>query len=163
MLSYFTALAYRRAALIRNMIAPPRTKKAENANLFIFYPITMSTTITAPMRPPSNINPGALWSALAIVVIGAWYLGQAVGPRQAALYVVGALLGVTLYHAAFGFTSAWRVFIADGRGEGLRAQMVMLAVGVALFFPVLAAGSLFGAPVKGLVAPAGTSGWRWSG
>lgn len=157
MLSHFTALAYRRSALIRNMIAPLRSKKAENANLLIFYPIAMSTTITAPMRPPSNINPGALWSALAIVVIGAWYLGQAVGPRQAALYVVGALLGVTLYHAAFGFTSAWRVFIADGRGEGLRAQMVMLAVGVALFFPVLAAGSLFGAPIKGLVAPAGTS------
>lgn len=157
MLSHFTALAYRRSALIRNMIAPLRSKKAENANLLIFYPIAMSTSITAPMRPPSSINPGALWSALAIVVIGAWYLAQAVGPRQAALYVVGALLGVTLYHAAFGFTSAWRVFIADGRGEGLRAQMVMLAVGVALFFPVLAAGSLFGAPVKGLVAPAGTS------
>ena len=78
MLSYFTALAYRRAALIRNMIAPPCSKKAENANSLIFCPITMSTTITAPMRPPSsNINPGALWSALAIVVIGAWYLGQA--------------------------------------------------------------------------------------
>ena len=117
----------------------------------------MTTSITAPLRPPSNINPGVLSIALAVIVVGAWYLGQAVGPRQSALYVVGALLGVTLYHAAFGFTSAWRVFIADGRGEGLRAQMVMLAVGVALFFPVLAAGSLFGAPVKGLVAPAGTS------
>jgi uncharacterized membrane protein YedE/YeeE len=49
------------------------------------------------------------------------------------------------------------VFIADGRGAGLRAQMVMLAVGVALFFPALAAGSLFGVPVTGLVSPAGTS------
>lgn len=157
MLSYFTALAYRCAPLIRNMIAPRWTKKADNDRFPVFYTITMSTTITAPLRPPSNINPGALWTALAIVVLGAWYLGQAVGPRQSALYIVGALLGVTLYHAAFGFTSAWRVFIADGRGEGLRAQMIMLAVGVALFFPVLAAGSLFGEPVKGLVAPAGTS------
>ena len=34
----------------------------------------------------------------------------------------GAALGLVLYHAAFGFTSAWRVFIADRRGEGLRAQ-----------------------------------------
>ena len=64
---------------------------------------------------------------------------------------------MSLYHAAFGFTSAWRVFIADGRGAGLRAQMLMLAVGVALFFPALAAGSLFGTPVTGLVSPAGTS------
>lgn len=71
--------------------------------------------------------------------------------------MVGALLGVSLYHAAFGFTSAWRVFISDGRGAGLRAQMLMLAVGVALFFPALAAGSLFGTPVTGLVSPVGTS------
>jgi len=40
---------------------------------------------------------------------------------------------VALYHALFGFTSAWRVFIADGRGAGLRAQTLMLAVAVLLF------------------------------
>jgi uncharacterized membrane protein YedE/YeeE len=80
-----------------------------------------------------------------------------VNPRQAALYVLGAALGLVLYHAAFGFTSAWRVFIADRRGAGLRAQMVMLAVATALFFPVLASGSLFGQPVTGLVSPAGVS------
>jgi hypothetical protein len=33
----------------------------------------------------------------------------------------------------------------------------MLAVGVALFFPALASGTLFGNPVTGLVSPAGTS------
>jgi uncharacterized membrane protein YedE/YeeE len=105
----------------------------------------------------ADINPKPLGMAALLIVLGAVYLGQAVGVRQAALYVVGALLGVSLYHAAFGFTSAWRVFIADGRGAGLRAQMLMLAVGVALFFPALAAGSLFGMPVTGLVSPAGTS------
>jgi uncharacterized membrane protein YedE/YeeE len=98
-----------------------------------------------------------LSAAALLIVAGALYLAQTVSGRQAALYVVGTLLGVALYHAAFGFTSAWRVFIADGRGAGLRAQMVMLAVGVALFFPALAAGSLFGIPVTGLVSPAGTS------
>src|SRR5918998_2946195 len=35
--------------------------------------------------------------------------------------------------------------------------MVMLAVATALFFPVLAGGSLFGQPVTGLVAPIGVS------
>ena len=103
------------------------------------------------------MNPKPLGIALLLILLGAWYLSQVVGARQGALYVVGALLGVALYHAAFGFTSAWRVFIADGRGEGLRAQMLMLAVGVALFFPALAAGTLFGTPVAGLVQPAGTS------
>src|SRR5258708_27217129 len=104
-----------------------------------------------------DINPKPLGVAVILIALGALYLWQTVSGRQAALYIVGALLGLALYHAAFGFTSAWRVFIADGRGAGLRAQMVMLAVGVLLFFPALAAGTLFGHPVVGLVAPAGTS------
>src|SRR6195952_2273942 len=95
--------------------------------------------------------------AFIVLVIGALFLQSAVGSKQVLLLIVGAALGLTLYHAAFGFTSAWRVFIADGRGAGLRAQMLMLAVGVALFFPALSAGTLFGTPVTGLVSPAGTS------
>jgi uncharacterized membrane protein YedE/YeeE len=119
--------------------------------------LTMSDTATLSLGRRPDINPAPLGVSLILIALGAWYLAQSVSPRQAALYVVGALLGISLYHAAFGFTSAWRVFIADGRGAGLRAQMLMLAVGVALFFPALAAGTLFGAPVKGLVSPAGTS------
>jgi uncharacterized membrane protein YedE/YeeE len=84
-------------------------------------------------------------------------IGTVVNPRQAGLYVLGALLGVVLYHAAFGFTSAWRVFIADRRGDGLRAQMLMLAAATVLFFPVLASGSLMGQPVAGFVWPVGVS------
>jgi uncharacterized membrane protein YedE/YeeE len=117
----------------------------------------MSNSASLAGRSCAAVNPRPLGVAIFFIVLGAWYLAQAVGGRQSALYVIGALLGVALYHAAFGFTSAWRVFIADGRGEGLRAQMVMLAVGVALFFPALSAGSLFGTPVAGLVQPAGTS------
>ncbi|MDR5734733.1 YeeE/YedE family protein [Caballeronia sp. LZ025] len=113
--------------------------------------------LTSPLPRRSDINPTPLGIAAMLIVAGAWYLAQTASARQAALYVVGALIGIVLYHAAFGFTSAWRVFIADGRGAGLRAQMVMLAVGVALFFPALAAGTLFGMPVTGLVSPAGTS------
>ena len=117
----------------------------------------MSTqaSLSAPAR--LSINPKPLAVSLFLILVGALYLVQVVDARQAALYAVGALLGIALYHAAFGFTSAWRVFIADGRGAGLRAQMIMLAVGVALFFPALAAGTLFGTPVTGLVSPAGTS------
>ncbi|CAG9246871.1 Sulf_transp domain-containing protein [Paraburkholderia unamae] len=117
----------------------------------------LSTPLARAPRRLDSINPKPLGIALLLVALGAVYLAQTVSARQAALYVVGALLGMTLYHAAFGFTSAWRVFIADGRGAGLRAQMVMLAIGVLLFFPALSAGSLFGHPVTGLVSPAGTS------
>ncbi|MFS9605415.1 hypothetical protein Q6241_30270, partial [Klebsiella pneumoniae] len=68
--------------------------------------------------------------AFIILVLGALFLQNSVGSSQVLLLVVGAALGLTLYHAAFGFTSAWRVFINERRGAGLRAQMVMLALAV---------------------------------
>ena len=97
------------------------------------------------------------WLALGLIATGTVALSLAVDARQALLFLVGGLFGITLYHAAFGFTSAWRVFILERRGAGLRAQMVMLALAVVLFFPALAAGTLFDAPVRGNVAPVGTS------
>ncbi len=117
----------------------------------------MSDSATLPLARRIDINFKPLGVSLLLILIGAVWLTQAVGVKHAMLFVVGALLGISLYHAAFGFTSAWRVFIADGRGSGLRAQMFMLAIGVLLFFPVLANGTLFGNPVSGLVSPAGTS------
>src|SRR4051795_2285963 len=102
-------------------------------------------------------NNGAAMVAAALLGLGTLWLAGAIGPAQAALFLVGGALGLTLYHASFGFTSAFRVLIADRRGAGLRAQMLMLAIACALFFPVLADGSLFGQPVKGLIAPVGVS------
>ncbi|UHL64444.1 YeeE/YedE family protein [Paralcaligenes sp. KSB-10] len=121
----------------------------------------MNTLVSAlnPAAPSlsSRINYKPLIVSLVLLAIGANYLNQEVGWRQSSLWIVGALLGVTLYHASFGFTQAWRVFVSDGRGAGLRAQMVMLALGVVLFFPCLAQGSLFGQHVSGIVAPASLS------
>lgn len=116
----------------------------------------MSATTLAPPAGLGIQRPAALLAGAALI-LGALVIGQAVSPYQALLYLLGAAMGLVLYHAAFGFTSAWRVFITDRRGEGLRAQMVMLALATVLFFPVLASGSLFGQPVTGLVSPAGTS------
>jgi uncharacterized membrane protein YedE/YeeE len=82
-------------------------------------------------------------------------LYQSVGWRQSALFLVGTFAGLVLYHAAFGFTSAWRVFISDRRGAGLRAQMLMLAMTCAVFFPILAGGTIFGQAVRGSVSPPG--------
>lgn len=106
------------------------------------------TSVVAPLR-------GGAWFPLALVALGGGYLYLLIGWRQAALFAVGAFAGLVLYHAAFGFTSAWRVFIADRRGAGLRAQMVMLAITCAVFFPLLASGSIFGHPVRGSIAPPG--------
>ncbi|MDF3934621.1 YeeE/YedE family protein [Pseudomonas citronellolis] len=112
-------------------------------------------SLAIPATPERQF--GAPLIAAGLLLLGALFLAQAVSGRQAVLFLVGGALGLTLYHAAFGFTSAWRVFIRERRGAGLRAQMVMLALAVLLFFPALAAGTLFGEPVKGLVSPAGVS------
>jgi len=110
-----------------------------------------------PALPPIRSNRAPLWISLLLLLAGVFYFNNLAGWRQAALWIVGALLGVTLYHASFGFTQAWRVFVSDRRAAGLRAQMLMLGVGVLLFFPVLSQGTLFGYPVAGLVSPAGVS------
>src|SRR5580704_1623730 len=92
------------------------------------------------VAPPTNT--WVIILATAVLGAGAIALGDAYTWRQGALFLLGGALGLVLYHALFGFTSAWRVFIADGRGAGLRAQMLMLAAAVLLFFPALAHGSI---------------------
>ncbi|HCL66816.1 MAG TPA: hypothetical protein DIC56_18675 [Rhizobium sp.] len=117
------------------------------------------STVPSPLAPSSRQPllgaPGL--GALAVLVSGTLLLGLAYGRTQGALFLVGGALGISLYHAAFGFTSAWRVFIMDGRGRGLRVQMILLALTVVFFFPFLASGTLFGQEVKGFVSPIGTS------
>jgi uncharacterized membrane protein YedE/YeeE len=109
----------------------------------------------APALPRPNLRVVA--AAGLLLAGGALAIGGAFAWRQAALYLLGGALGLVLYHAAFGFASSWRRFVAEGRGAGLRAQMVMLALATAIFLPVLAEGSLFGRPVGGAVAPFGVS------
>jgi len=105
---------------------------------------------------PRGLHPAG-WLAASLLALGTVYLAGAFGLTQASLLAIGAALGVVLYHAAFGFTSAWRVFLVERRGAGLRAQMVMLAVAVALFFPALDAGTVLGNDVRGFVFPIGVS------
>jgi uncharacterized membrane protein YedE/YeeE len=118
------------------------------------------STQALPRTPAIAIDsraliPGPAVITAILIALAAWYLNAAVSWRQAALFLVGAAAGVVLYHAAFGFTSAWRVFISDRRGAGLRAQMVMLAITCAVFFPLLAAGTFLGQPLRGSVSPIG--------
>lgn len=104
-------------------------------------------------------DPGVLIS-LAVgtaFVAGALLLNATVSWRQGILLVLGGLGGITLYHAHFGFTSAFRRFLNEGRGDGIRAQMVMLLVASVLFLPLLTNGSFLGKAVTGFVSPVGTS------
>src|SRR3984893_5829958 len=104
-----------------------------------------------------HINPAVVTFASALLAAGALALANPYTWRQGALFLLGGALGLVLYHALFGFTSAWRVFVADGRGAGLRAQMLLLGVAVVLLFSALASGSLFGQPVHGEYGAVGVS------
>ena len=116
-------------------------------------------SIDARLLAPDNDRHGAdlkiVAVAAAIFVAGTLALSAAFSWRQGLLFLLGGALGLTLYHALFGFTSAWRVFIVARRGAGLRAQMVMLALATALFFPALSQGTLFGQSVHGEIGAVG--------
>lgn len=77
---------------------------------------------------------------------------------QSMLLGIGLLLGFTLFHARFGFTSAFRRMASVGNGQAMRSHMLMLALAVTLFAPILAYGTtFFGGPVAGYVSPVGVS------
>ncbi len=69
------------------------------------------------------------------------------------IFLVGLTAGIILYHAAFGFTAAWREVVSTGRSAGLRAQMIMLGVTVLVFTPLIAMGEVGGVSLRGSVAP----------
>jgi uncharacterized membrane protein YedE/YeeE len=120
------------------------------------FPFAGSDAMTSGARPS---NAAVVWAASAAIVSGAVYLEARVQWRQSALFLIGAFAGVVLYHAAFGFTSAWRVFVSDRRGVGVRAQMLMLALACAIFIPLLAMrGPVLGVILRGSVGPVGVAG-----
>jgi uncharacterized membrane protein YedE/YeeE len=102
----------------------------------------------------------APWPVLAAALLlagGAAWLGAGHGWRQAALWGVGAGLGVALYHATFSFAGGFRALLGQRRSVAFRAQLVMLAILVVLMLPAIEAGSLLGAPVRGIVFPLGVA------
>jgi uncharacterized membrane protein YedE/YeeE len=95
--------------------------------------------------------------AALLLLIGALGLALQYGGNHALLWGLGAALGYTLYRGSFSFTGGFREALADGRGAGLRAQMLMLGILVTVMLPTIQAGTLAGAPVRGIVFPAGVA------
>jgi uncharacterized membrane protein YedE/YeeE len=118
----------------------------------------MSLTVPASNSGPSvrTLDRVAITVAAALLLAGAAAIALDVSAAKAAIFLVGALLGVTLYHAAFGFTGGWRAFVIEGRGAGLRAQIVMLAIATVLMLPLLAAAAANGWAMGGFVVPVST-------
>lgn len=105
---------------------------------------------------PNPVQITALLVALAViaVLVIATYM---ISMKQLLLFGIGIGLGLSLYHATFGFTGAYRRAMVEGDISGVTAQLIMLAVAVLLFAPILAQGEAFGHGVGGAVAPVSLS------
>ena len=112
--------------------------------------IAVSSPPVARMRP---LDRAVAIGAATLLLAATIRAGQAVSAQNGLLVMVGALLGVSLYHASFGFTGGWRAFVTEGRSGSLRAQLLLLALASFLLIPPIAFGSLFGRPVHGFVVP----------
>lgn len=118
----------------------------------------MTDATVGQTRPaPIPFDRGPVWFASLALAFGTLVIWQLVDLRQAALFLIGSLMGLTLYHASFGFTGGWRRMVVDKRGHAMRAQMLMIGVAALAFVPLLTLGNPFGGPLAGATAPVGVS------
>ena len=81
-----------------------------------------------------------------------------VGNRHLYVFLIGIGLGVSLYHASFGFTGGWRNFIENRESASLRAQIIMLGLAVILFSFFIGTNSwIYNGKMIGAVAPVSVS------
>jgi uncharacterized membrane protein YedE/YeeE len=114
----------------------------------------MTDTTKSQNTSPINNNVGRLFALFVMVgVVSSVYI--VAGMTNALLSMVGILIGLTLVFGNYGFTGGWVAWINRRDGRGLRAQMLILALASAIFYPILAEGTLFGSDVRGFVVPFG--------
>lgn len=63
---------------------------------------------------------------------------------------LGLLAGLALYHAGFGFASAWRRLMREGRGRGVRAQLLLIGLVCLVSYPLIGMGE-----ARGVILPMG--------
>ncbi len=112
-------------------------------------------TIAVPSVPATQ-RPFFLICACAALAIAVFHVQDA-DWRRLAMLAIGCGLGVTLYHAAFGFTGAYRKLLVERDLSGIVAQAAMLAIAMILFAPVLSAGGAFGLKAGPAIAPLNVS------
>src|ERR1700754_2647819 len=119
-----------RARMRRGSAALVSAALPRNRNLLPTRPTIHTRMSDSSYRVQSGATrPSVNRTACAVVaglfIAGCVYLTLTVSGRQAALFGVGVLIGVSLYHGQFSFTSAWRQFIVERRGGGIRSHGVL--------------------------------------
>jgi uncharacterized membrane protein YedE/YeeE len=120
-------------------------------------PLDRSPSVRPKLALPAAIDRAPALVAGGMLILGFAAIAGLIDLRQAALFLVGGLLGAALYHGSFGFTGGWRRFVVERRGRAVRAQMLMIGITAVAMIPLLAAGSLGGKPLVGALAPVGVS------
>jgi len=105
--------------------------------------------------PKHNMQPAPVLLAGAALFFLIAISGNTAGWKHSAAVVIGGFAGFALYHTSFGFTSAWRRVLAEGKGAGLRAQFLLIGLTSIISYPLIAYGSAIGLPTLGAVAPIG--------
>ncbi|HEX7065959.1 MAG TPA: YeeE/YedE family protein [Bacillales bacterium] len=116
--------------------------------------------IGSEQEKPKLFSPqkSSIIGAVIVTLILTYFAIKVAGLQMGILLWIGLLLGYTLFHARFGFTSAFRQLLSVGNSKALRAHMLMLAVACTLFAPILASGiGFFGTNPQGYVFPVGVS------
>lgn len=94
-------------------------------------------------------------AALCLAGVAARAHGES-GLALALAVLIGGFAGFALYHAAFGFTAAWRRMARERRGAGLRAQLLLIGLTCLVAYPLIAWGDgAFAA--RGFILPMGVS------
>ncbi|MCA0987133.1 YeeE/YedE family protein [Guptibacillus algicola] len=116
---------------------------------------SLSTTVVKPLNPIQK--PFVTLGIIASIILFTMIV-MTVSWTQGVLFIIGLALGLTLLHARFGFTSAFRRLTSVGNVQGLQAHLGMLAVATILFGIILATGFSFsGIAPTGYVFPVGVS------
>lgn len=105
----------------------------------------------------SRIDKPALTLGMALLIFGLMFLLISYSVKHSLLLIIGFGLGISLYHAAFGFTGAWRRFIVNKQGNGIRAQLFAIALASILILPLLNSENYFGNVMVGSFGPVGIS------
>ena len=105
----------------------------------------------------SRIDKPALTLGMTLLICGLMFLLINYSIKHFLLLIIGFGLGVSLYHAAFGFTGAWRRFITNKQGNGIRAQLFAIALASLFILPLLKSENYFGSVMVGSFGPVGIS------
>ncbi|MSO89693.1 MAG: YeeE/YedE family protein [Rhodospirillaceae bacterium] len=116
-----------------------------------------ATAAISAAAPGTGVDRGPTLTILATLLLGAMAITDLITFTQGALFLVGGISGVALYHASFGFTGGWRRMVLERRSAALRAQMLMVGIAAFVMIPLVTEGRIFGQILVGASAPIGVS------